>query len=44
LSVQTRNGNTAVYLKDTARGAAYAIAALEHTTASLAQVLQHSLT
>ena len=44
LSVQTRNGNTAIYLKATARGATHAIGALEGTTASLAQLLQHSLT
>ena len=44
LSVQTRNGNTAIYLKATAHGATHAIGALEGTTASLAQLLQHSLT
>jgi hypothetical protein len=44
LSVQTRYGNTDIYLKKTASGPAHAIAGLQSTTASLAQVLQHSLT
>ncbi|HJS85655.1 MAG TPA: glycoside hydrolase family 5 protein [Acetobacteraceae bacterium] len=44
LSVQNRYGNTAVYLKPKAGGPSYAVAALEGTTASLAQVLQHSIT